>query len=91
MKGASPHILFCLKKEDNIEYGDDNTFTPVQSPTYNIWREYRKYAFKMHLIENFLNMNKLLGDSKSQLIFKDKFSIAKVKTKLVTMLTASLT
>ena len=45
----------------------------------------------MHIIENLLNMNKLLGDSKSPLIFKDKLSIAKVKTKLVTMLTASLT
>ena len=89
MKGACPHIPFCLKKEDNLEYGDDNTFTPV---TYiYIWREYRKDAFKMHLIENFLNMNKLLGGSKSSLIFKDKLSIAKVKTKLVTMLTASLT
>ena len=45
----------------------------------------------MHLIENFLNMNKLLGDSKSQFISNDKLAIAEVKTTLVTMLTASLT
>ena len=82
MKGACPHILFCLKKEDNIEYGDDNTFTPI----------YEEITENMSSHLNFLlNMNKLLGGSKSSLIFKDKLSIAKVKTKLVTMLTASLT
>ena len=58
------------------------TLSP-QSPIFI----YEENTEKMHLIENFLNMNKLLGDSKSPLIFKDKLSNAKVKTKLVTMLT----